>query len=140
MNKGLYRKGFVFGLILLFIIGSISSIVTAINDDTEYEDEEINNFNESEGFDNHIEIITFINGGYDFTWTERRGFFRGEVEIWGKVGWEIPLDLFGLRITNGRLEIFSIGVIYAHVYFFRGFCLGEDKTAFGYALGNIDWE
>jgi len=139
MKKRLFRKGLVLGIILLFVAGSISPLVTAIDNVTEVKDEDVDNFNDSGTSDDYKEIITFISGGDNSEWINRKGFFRGEIFIYGGSPWGIPIALWGLRLTNGKVEKYSmIEARSVHAYFFRGFIF-DGTQALGYALGNIDW-
>ena len=138
MQDNIFRKGLVLGIIALFVVVSISSVVTAIYNDSNTDYELMYKSKKYGKSDGYKEIITFISGGEDSNWINRNGFFRGEVKSESGGSWGIPLHLSGLRQTNGRLERYSISVLYVHAYLFRGF-ITKDSQVYGYALGNIQW-
>ena len=139
MRNGLFRKGFVLGIILFFVASGLSSLVTANNIDTESKDETKDFSNDSGVSDDYKEIITLIMCNANLNWICRRGIFRGEVEIdatfFGGKNW-----LVGLRRANGKVEpYFRISQDIIHPYFFRGFYYKDLSIVIGYALGNIEW-
>jgi len=143
MQIGLWKKGLVLGIILLFIAVELSPIILADDKNFKADDEPIDNYDNYRTSDDYKEIITLIIGNRAwFDWIKRRGIFRGEVEL-GPVDWSHGggIDLIGLGRYNGGLKIFTESVHSVHAYRFIGFREFSDgpNTFFGFALGNIEW-
>ena len=84
--------------------------------------------------DEFEEIITLIRGPGRFTWLEKKGILRGEIEIERITGFGGP-NLFGLRHSNGGRERYrEENVVYVRAYDFIRL-----PMRWGIALGNIDW-
>ncbi len=129
----MYKK-FVVGVIVLLIGVGIQS---AFANDVYISKKTKDNFDEPLASDDYKEIITFIWGGSQSEWINRKGFFRGEIEIYSST-WGIPLKIKGLRLTNGKVERFSMFVIEVHANFFIGFIF-DGEQALGVAFGDIEW-
>jgi len=88
------------------------------------------------------EIITYIFGWWaSLNWINKRGFFRGEVNMTNN---DIGIfKLSGLRWNNGSVEYFEESAIFVYAYRFIGNYW--DTTGFGtpyiqgIALGDIEW-
>ena len=142
MNKGLFRKGLVFGIIMLLICVALSPVVTAVDNDTR-DGEPVEN-SDSEASDDYEEIITLIYAIGRITTVKRLLLFLREVKIsphlpFGGGG----IKLFGLRRSNGGVEKYreygNRGFV--NVSRFRGFSLPGEKGDFiiGIAFGNIEY-
>jgi len=138
MKKGLLRKGLVLGILLLFVAISLSPLVTAIKN----EDEALDNSTESSSSDYYKEIITLIMGNrVYFNWIQRKGIFRGEVNLLADYSHGGKINLIGLGHYNGSMKIIYESVYSVHAYHFIGireFSSGPTPF-FGFALGNIEW-
>ena len=135
MNKKrvLLYKTLVIGIILLFIGISISPVITAVYNDTEV-NYKPRATSKKKSYDEYEEIITLIRGPGRFTWIEKKGILRGEIEIERITGFGGP-NLFGLRHSNGGRERYrEENVVYVRAYDFIRL-----PMRWGIALGNIDW-
>jgi hypothetical protein len=136
MNERVSIKGLAVTAIILFIgVGvqpayAVNKFLSISDDVKDYYDRELS--------DDYQEIITFISGGDQSEWINRKGIFRGEIEIYSSA-WGIPITLKGLRLTNGKVERFSMIVSDVHAYYFIGLIF-DDTQALGFALSNIDWK
>jgi hypothetical protein len=129
----LFKRTLVIGVIILFIGVGFKS---AFANDVYIIKETKENTDEIGISDDYHEIITWIDGSGDINWINRRGLFRGEVQIVGE-GHPIPtIRLHGYRFSNGDVEYYYMSVFDVHLYFFRGFSIGD--FIFGIALGNIE--
>ena len=75
MNKNFL----VVGITTLFLGIALSPVISAVNNDTDDMDDKSSGNSEIGTSEYYDEIITFIKGGGDLNWIERRGLFRGEV-------------------------------------------------------------
>ena len=132
-KRVLLYKTLVIGIILLFIGISISPVITAVFNDTEVNYEPTVT-SKKKSYDEYEEIITLIRGPGRFTWIEKKGILRGEIEIERITGFGGP-NLFGLRHSNGGRERYrEENVVYVRAYDFIRL-----PMRWGIALGNIDW-
>ena len=129
----MYKKLVVGVIVLLIGVG----IQSAFADDVYISKKTKDNFDEPLASDDYKEIITIISGGDHSEWINRKGFFRGEIEIYSSI-WGIWLKIKGLRLTNGKVERFSMFVSEVHANFFIGFIF-DGERALGVAFGDIEW-
>jgi len=146
MKKGLFRKGFVFGIIVLFIGAGLSLVVTAVENNIKNSDESIDSSNDSGASDDYKEIITLIGGTCRINSVKRLGLFLREVNIspYYLLGGGYIISLNGLRRSNGRVEIYEeyANVGYVNVSRFRGLILQKKVGYFiiGIAFGDIEYK
>lgn len=147
MNKFgiLFTKTLVIEVIILFILILINPVITATGIDKDIDFSSYNS-KKIELSDDYKEIITFIRGYAKINWIERRGFFRGEVNLtWDD--YQIGLaNLSGFRMSENGIEYYNELITEGFVYinYFIGFSSGISFPEFapgilGIALGNIDW-
>jgi len=141
----LLTKNLVIGLIILFIVSLIIPVITANDKDTNIDFLSYNS-KKIESSDDYKEIITFISGNAEINWIERRGFFRGEVNLtWDD--YQLGLvNLSGFRNSESGIEYYNEIILegYVYAYNFIGFSSGISFPEFapkvlGIALGNIEW-
>ena len=134
-NKRIWKKALVVGIIVLFIgVG----IQPALANDVYINKEKKENTDESGASDDYQEIITFIFGYAELNWIKRRGIFRGEILLY-RCPWCSGIDLFGLRRSNGGVEIYQEHDLDSvHVPRFIGLAFMDFE--WGIAIGNIEWE
>ena len=88
------------------------------------------------------EIITYIFGWWaSLNWINRRGFFRGEVNM---INNDFGIfKLSGLRWNNGSVEYFEESAIFVYAYRFIGNSDNSPPLGFPYVrgitLGDIEW-
>lgn len=94
---------------------------------------------EIETYDDYKEIITFVSGTPSGGWIERKGPFRGSIEY--KCYPDTTLDLYGLRISNGKLKLYQErDISYVYIPHYIGiYCTNSFIFPYGIAIGNIDW-
>jgi len=142
MINSMFRKGLVFGIIVLFIGVGLSPVVTAVNSDTR-DDEPKNISDVSEASDDYEEIITLIGGIGSITTVKRLGLFLREVNISPFIPFGGSISITGLRRSNGRVKIYhEIGNIgFVNVSRFRGFSLPREVGSYiiGIAFGDIEY-
>lgn len=145
MEIGLWKKGLVVGIIVLFVTVSLSPVVTAVNNKTEADDEPLDNSDDIGTSDEYEEIITFITGYAWLDWIKRRGYFRGEVNLicYKQSSFII---LFGFRRSESGIEFYNelIAEDIVYAYRFIGYSTGYsyymfDPGILGIAIGNIEW-
>ena len=129
-----HRRTLVFGVIVLFLIVGIYP-ASAIDTDKE---------SNHPIPDEYEEIITFIKGYALLNWIDRKGYFRGEVNI-TLSAMISQIKLSGFRRSQGGIEHFDETVDYVHVYSFIGYSTDYSYSEFaptiiGIAIGNIEWE
>ena len=138
MKERMISKGLVVGIILLFVGISLSSVVTAFDNDTENVDEAIDN-SEIEPLDNNREIITYIHAWDEGIYVKESGyglFHRVEIQA-------DNIEISGIR----WFLIFPIPFKEKATYVIAPRCLifGPDHTGpgweclFAVARGNIEW-
>ncbi|UCF50058.1 MAG: hypothetical protein JSU91_00845 [Thermoplasmatales archaeon] len=134
-NPVLY-KVLVIGFIVLFIgIG----IQPAFANELYMNKETKENSDEIRTSDGKKEIISYITGNItNLTWINRKGFFRGEVNITGR---DPCLFLHGLMLTENGVEYYWSFIYNVYVYYFIGVWTWwlDTPVLFGIALGNIEW-
>ena len=127
------RKVLVIGIIVLFLIIGINS--SSAVDTVKESNQQIP--------DEYEEIFTFIKGYALLNWIDRKGYFRGEVNI--TLSSMISLiNLSGFRRSQVGIEYFEETVDFVHVYRFIGFSPDYSypefaPTVMGIAIGNIEW-
>ena len=128
-------KFLVAGVIVLFIGISLSPCIKAV-DKFKINTEEIGATAE------YKEIITYIFGWWvSLNWINRRGFFRGEVNMTNNDFGIFKLS--GLRLNNGSIEYFEESAIFVYAYRFIGYYTGTNGFGTpciqGITLGDIEW-
>lgn len=146
MNKSI-KKGLVFTVIVFFVSITFQSSISAIDEETD-EYDKIKDSNDIRTIDEYEEIITFIKGYAVINWIDRRGLFRGEVNLtWNnyQIGF---INLSGFRRSESGIEYYNesiaVTVGFVYVYHFIGFSTRYSFPEFsppvvGIALGNIKW-
>ena len=143
MKHSFYRKRIVLGLIILFVGVGLSPVVKAFDNNLETVYVPIENSDDHKVSDDYEEIITLIIAHGDITSIKLSGLFLREVSIMTHVWCEPGINLYGLRRSNGRVEIYQVtnlrGTV--HIPRFRAFTYGIifDSTITGIAFGNIDY-
>ena len=139
MQKSVYRKGLVLGIIVLFIGIAIAPGITAVDNDIEERNETIYN-SEIGTSDDYKEIITFVRGEGHEKWIFRRGIFRGSLQI-GFCGRCKGVELSGLRRSNGSIERYYHKVVPGEggikIPIFIGIVI--PLSILGIAIGNIEY-
>ena len=141
MKIGLWKKGLVLGIILLFVGVGLSSVVIAFDNDTEADDVPIGNSDDHKASDDYEEIITLIIGSGSITTEKRLLLFLREVTIRTGVWGSGDISLFGLRLSNGHVEIYrewgNSGSVYVPRFRGLGSPEGYWGNLIGIAFGNI---
>ena len=147
MNKFgiLFTKTLVIEIIILFIVSIINPVIIANENDTNIDFLSYNS-KKIESSDDYTEIITFISGNAEINWIERRGFFRGEVNLaWDDYQFGL-VNLSGFRKSESGIEYYNKLILegFVYAYNFIGFSSGISFPEFapkvlGIALGNIEW-
>ena len=131
----------VLGVILLFIGVTLSPVITAFDNN-----KSIDNFVLVKTSDNYKEIITIIRGYAEINWIERRGYFRGEVNLtWDGYHPYGFINLSGYRHSEEGIEYYNV-IVMGFVYAYRFICFSSGYSygwmapgIVGIAIGNIEW-
>ena len=145
MKKEWLVKTLALGIVVLFVGVVFQPGISAVDKETN-EYDELKDSNEIKITDDYEEIITFIKGWAWINWIERRGLFRGEVNLtWGNYQWGF-INLSGFRRSESGIQYYNelVGVEFVYAYHFVGFSTRYVFPEFaprviGIAFGNIEW-
>ena len=143
------KKGLALAVIVLFIVINVAPCISAVDKEID-KNNKLKDSNEIKITGDYEEIITFIIGYAKINWIERRGLFRGEVNL----TWDVYphpygyINLSGFRRSESGIEYYNVLVMVAvgfvYTYRFIGLntpdiFLGPTPIVRGIALGNIEW-
>ena len=139
MQNKILVKSLVIGVIILFIgISFIPEITANDNYTDDVDDKSIDNF-KFRTEDDFEEIITLTRGEGHIDWINRRGLFRGSLNI-GVCSRCEGIKLSGLRRSNGSIERYYHKVVPGEggikIPIFIGFI---HAGPLGIAIGNIEY-
>jgi hypothetical protein len=148
MKKELLLKPLALGIVVLFIGGVNAPGTSAVDKETDYYDE-LKSRNENGVIVEYEEIITFIIGFAKINWIERRGLFRGEVNLTSNGYSRGYTNLSGFRRSESGIEYYNELVVlnetdFVYAYHFIGLntpniFLEPPPVVKGIAFGNIEW-
>jgi hypothetical protein len=147
MKKDWLVKTLALGIVVLFIGVVIAPCISAVNKERD-ENNKLKDSNEIVTIDDYQEIITFIKGYAVINWIERRGLFRGEVNLTCNGYSRGFINLSGFRRSGSGIEYYSEVVVieeavFVYAYHFIGLntaslFLEPPPVVWGIAFGNIE--
>jgi len=145
MKKEWLVKTLSMGIVALFIVITVVPGISAIDKETD-ENNKLKDSNEIKITGEYEEIITFITGYAKINWTERRGVFRGIVNLTQENYSRSLIYLSGFRRAERGIEYYNVSVVDGFVYanHFIGLntpslFLELPPVVWGIAFGNIEW-
>jgi hypothetical protein len=143
MKKEWLVKTLALGIVVLFIGVVIAPCISAVNKERD-KNNKLKDSTEIKITDDYEEIITFIKGYAVINWIERRGLFRGEVNLtWDDFSYGF-INLSGFRRSANGIEYYNKLVEVGFVYAYRFIRLYTPNPFMypivnGIAIGNIEW-
>ena len=139
-------KTLALGIVVLFIGVVTAPCISAVDKERD-ENNKIKDSNEIKITDNYEEIITFIIGFAKINWIERRGLFRGEVNLTSNGYSRGYTNLSGFRRSESGIEYYNELVVlnetdFVYAYRFIGLntpniFMEPPPVVKGIAFGNV---